>query len=66
MDPFCNFAGYVDRAVFTQSHILEYTDPEGLISTITAFFTTYVGYNFGLMVVKMKDTPLRLINTGLS
>ena len=61
LDPFCNFAGYVDRAVFTQSHILEYTDPEGLISTITASFTTYVGYNFGLMVVKMKDTPLRLI-----
>jgi predicted acyltransferase len=54
LDPYCNFAGYVDRAVFTEAHIMEKTDPEGLISTLTASFTTYVGYCFGLMLLKYK------------
>ena len=27
LDPYCNFAGYLDRAIFTQKHIMEYTDP---------------------------------------
>ncbi len=54
LDPYCNFAGYVDRAVFTLDHIMEKTDPEGLISTITASYTTYIGYLFGLMVVRLK------------
>ena len=54
LEPFCNFAGYVDRAVFSLDHIMEKTDPEGLISTITASFTTYVGYVFGLMVLRLK------------
>lgn len=27
LDPYCNFAGYVDRAVFTEAHIMEKTDP---------------------------------------
>ena len=50
LDPYCNFAGYVDRAVFGLNHIMEKTDPEGLISTMTACFTTYVGYCFCLLL----------------
>lgn len=66
LDPYCNFAGYVDRAVFTEAHILEKTDPEGLISTITASFTTYVGYLFGLMVLKMRKEPERIVRYWLT
>ena len=40
--------------MFTEAHIMEKTDPEGLISTITASFTTFVGYNYGLMVMRLK------------
>jgi predicted acyltransferase len=65
LDPYCNFAGYVDRAVFSPAHILEQTDPEGLISTITASFTTFIGYNYGLMVLKFKKTPEKLIRYWL-
>ena len=54
LDPFCNFAGYVDRTVFSQAHIMEFTDPEGLISTLTAVLPTYIGYLMGLMVIKMR------------
>ena len=45
---------------------MEHTDPEGLISTITASFTTYVGYNFGLMVLKWKKEPEKLIKFWLA
>ena len=65
LDPYCNFAGYVDRAVFTLNHILEKTDPEGLISTITASVTTFIGYLYGLMVLKLKTRPLNLVKIWL-
>ena len=61
LDPYCNFAGYVDRTVFSPNHILEKTDPEGIISTMTACFTTYVGYIFCLLLQKLKDNPVRLV-----
>lgn len=54
LDPYCNFAGYVDRAIFSEAHIMEKTDPEGVISTFNAAFTTYVGYWFGFMLLKLK------------
>lgn len=65
LDPYCNFAGYVDRAIFTEAHIMEKTDPEGVISTLTSIFTTYVGYCFGLMLMKLKATPERLVRYWL-
>ena len=61
LDPYCNFAGYVDRKVFSLNHIMEYTDPEGLVSTLTACFTTYVGYCFCLILQQLKQTPVRLV-----
>jgi predicted acyltransferase len=65
LDPYCNFAGYVDRAVFTEAHIMEKTDPEGIISTFTAAFTTYVGYCFGLMLLALKGKQEKLIKYWL-
>jgi predicted acyltransferase len=44
---------------------MEKTDPEGLISTITASFTTYVGYLFGLMVLKLRKEPDRIVKYWL-
>lgn len=42
----CNFAGYVDKLIFTSSHCFRTAcpDPEGIFSTIGAFITTYMGY----------------------
>jgi hypothetical protein len=54
LEPFCNFEGYVDRAVFGIDHLYGETDPEGIVSTLTASFTTYVGYCFGLLLLKHK------------
>lgn len=65
LDPYCNFAGYVDRAVFTEAHIMEKTDPEGIISTINAAMTTFVGYCFGLMILANKGKQEKLIKNWL-
>ena len=65
LDPYCNFAGYVDRAVFTEAHIMQKTDPEGIISTINAAMTTYVGYCFGLMILAFKGKQEKLIKYWL-
>lgn len=42
----CNFAGYVDHLILTDGHCWKggYTDPEGIISTMGAIITTYMGY----------------------
>lgn len=41
------------------------TDPEGLISSLTASFTTYIGYCFGLLLVKYKKHLNTLIKYWL-
>jgi predicted acyltransferase len=65
-DP-CNFAGYVDRLVFTENHILKdtMTDPEGFVSTIGALITTYFGYHFCL-VAKHQPSPKTIIISWLA
>jgi predicted acyltransferase len=52
LEPDCTIAGYVDLNVFGKAHLFQNKtpDPEGIVSTLTAAFTTYVGYIFGLMV----------------
>lgn len=46
LTPRCNFAGFVDQSVFTTSHCWRghCPDPEGIMSTIGAILTTYMGY----------------------
>ena len=59
----CNFVGYVDRIVITRAHIWRHrsTDPEGLISSIGALFTTFMGYNYSLVMSTHKGNPKHLI-----
>jgi predicted acyltransferase len=40
---------------------MEETDPEGIVSTLTASFTTYVGYCLGLMLLALKKRQKSLI-----
>lgn len=63
----CTFAGYVDLAVFGEIRLYQNRapDPEGVVSTLNAAFTTYVGYIFGLMVQQMKSEPHRLVKYWL-
>jgi predicted acyltransferase len=66
-DP-CNIAGYIDRKVFTFDHMLKhvYTDPEGLFSTIGAIITTYMGYEYSILMSKYKENPKQLVSAWLS
>lgn len=63
----CTFAGYVDIAVFGKDHLYQKRapDPEGIVSTLNAAFTTYIGYIFGLMIQRMKSEPHRLVKYWL-
>lgn len=43
-----------------------YTDPEGIFSTIGAIITTYMGYEFSMLMSKYKETPKKLVFAWLS
>jgi len=45
----CNFSGYLDRQIFGPNFMLSNTDPEGILSTLTAVFNTYMGVYFGIL-----------------
>ena len=53
----CNFAGYVDQLIFTSSHCFrtQCPDPEGLMSTLGAILTTYLGYEYSLLMKQYKS-----------
>eukprot|EP00825_Cyclidium_porcatum_P036983 TRINITY_DN4006_c0_g1_i7.p1 TRINITY_DN4006_c0_g1~~TRINITY_DN4006_c0_g1_i7.p1 ORF type:complete len:415 (-),score=49.13 TRINITY_DN4006_c0_g1_i7:207-1451(-) len=58
----CNFGAYVDRQMLTP--LFMYTDvydPEGLISTFTAFANVYAGILFCLVLRKYKENRTKLI-----
>lgn len=63
----CNFVGYVDHLILTDGHCWKggYTDPEGTISTIGAIITTYMGYEFSLIMGRYKAEPRKLIANWL-
>ena len=52
----CNFSGYMDRSILTRAHIWRHrsTDPEGTFSTLGALFTTFMGYNYSLVMAQYK------------
>lgn len=62
---FCNAAGYIDRRIFGVHHMYGFlsldiariypTDPEGLLSTLTALLTTYIGVEVGVIINKERD-----------
>lgn len=64
----CNFAGYVDHLILSDAHCWKggYTDPEGLISTAGAIITTFMGYEFSIIMSHYKHRPKQLIINWLS
>eukprot|EP01132_Coremiostelium_polycephalum_P009108 gene9108-11160_t len=46
LTPSCNAGSYIDNAVF-KANMIHPNDPEGLISTFSAFITTWMGLEFG-------------------
>jgi predicted acyltransferase len=55
LTPACNAAGHIDRVVFGLNYMIKPTDPEGILSTLTATLTTFLGLCFGLIMNKFKD-----------
>jgi predicted acyltransferase len=54
----CNAASYVDRTALGMGHVFSNgVLPEGLVSTLTAFVTTYIGFEFGLLLQTYKQKP---------
>jgi len=50
----CNAAGYIDRVIFGQRFMRYPIDPEGILSTLTAIFTTFVGLETGRVLAREK------------
>lgn len=63
----CNFVGYVDNLIFSEAHCYRGScpDPEGIISTIGALITTFMGYQFSLIMGRYKAFPKKLATNWL-
>jgi predicted acyltransferase len=49
LDPYANLTAWIDRHIFSASHLYEQTrDPEGLLSTLPALATTLLGLLTGV------------------
>jgi predicted acyltransferase len=59
----CNFAGFVDHLILTDNHCWRggYTDPEGIVSTMGAILTTYMGCEYSLIMGRYKHQPKQLV-----
>jgi len=51
----CFFGGYLDRLVFTANHIIAPSDPEGILSTLTATYSVFYGYLNGLIMKNINN-----------
>ena len=62
LTPYCNAGAYVDRSVWGRDHMMWPNDSEGLVSTLTATLTTYIGYEGGLLLCatrgKIRGLPV--------
>lgn len=52
LTPSCNAGAYVDQRVFTRHYMIYPNDPEGLVSSLTACLTTYLGVELGRAFVQ--------------
>lgn len=43
-----------------------YTDPEGILSTMGAIITTFMGYQYSLVMGRYKHEPLKLVKNWLA
>jgi predicted acyltransferase len=77
LSPDGNVVGLVDRAVFTPPHMYTYdpetgtldeqTEPEGILSTLPAIVTTFLGYWTGLVIQRFglrNETVIALLACG--
>ena len=55
--PYCFAGSYIDRLIFGDGHVYIHgiTDPEGLLSTLTAVYPVYIGYLYGVILKQYKD-----------
>jgi len=60
---FCNFGAYIDRMIFTKSHMIYPNDPEGLFTNLTAITTVYFGYLFCLAMKDYKNSTIKTLIT---
>jgi heparan-alpha-glucosaminide N-acetyltransferase len=51
----CNAIRYVDLKILTADHMILPTDPEGIVSTLTAIFTTAAGVEAGRIIRHYKN-----------
>jgi predicted acyltransferase len=59
----CNFGAFIDTKVFGISHMLEATDPEGLVTTLNSIFNTYIGMEFMRTFQRDKARPVQLLKS---
>jgi hypothetical protein len=57
----CNFGAFIDTKVFGINHMLEATDPEGLVTTLNSVFNTYIGMEFMRSFQRDKARPAQLL-----
>jgi len=62
----CNSAGYIDRSIFGDN-MIQPTDSEGLISSLIAVITCYLGFEYGRVLSQAKinssnNNNMRLIS----
>lgn len=62
----CNFSRWLDLQIFTDKHMMNPTDPEGLFPTLSSITTAYGGYLFSLMMKDFKNDKKQLLKEWLS
>lgn len=60
LTPGCNAGGFIDRSIFGD-WMIRPNDPEGLLSTLTATLTCYLGLEFGRILHKYRANQLELV-----
>ena len=64
----CSGSGYIDRLIFSSGFLYQWspTDPEGILSTLSAFTTTYFGLLYFHISKKFKNDSYKKLTYWLS
>ncbi|MBI2786092.1 MAG: DUF1624 domain-containing protein [Legionella longbeachae] len=54
-----NWAGYIDKMIFSPAHLFKNFDPEGLLSTIPSIATTLVGMLTGSFLLTQRNNKMK-------
>ena len=67
LDHDANLTAWLDRQIFSASHLYEYTrDPEGLISTIPAIATTLFGLLTGIWLRTQRTLSAKVVGIAIA